>query len=113
LKILSFQFDGYIAILQIGNPLLEFSTDFNSRGEFLWSHGLISDSTYGLLQTMCNYSQIRRQAQTGFLSPPCSLVNSQITSEIGRFVNYYDITLDVCLSSVSQQAYLLAKLVRD
>uniref|UniRef100_A0A7C9D069 Carboxypeptidase n=2 Tax=Opuntia streptacantha TaxID=393608 RepID=A0A7C9D069_OPUST len=94
----------------IGNPLLEFSTDFNSRGEFLWSHGLISDSTYGLLQTMCNYSQIRRQAQTGFLSPPCSLVNSQITSEIGRFVNYYDITLDVCLSSLSQQAYLLAKL---
>lgn len=94
----------------IGNPLLEFNTDFNSRGEFLWSHGLISDSTYGLFQTVCNYSQIRRQAQKGFLSPPCSLVNSQMRSEIGEFVDYYDITLDVCLPSLSRQAYLLAKL---
>lgn len=94
----------------IGNPLLEFNTDFNSRGEYLWAHGLISDSTYGLMQTICNYSQIRRQAQKGFLSPPCTLVNSQIGSEIGKFVDYYDVTSDVCLPSVSQQAYLLAKM---
>jgi hypothetical protein len=31
--------------LQLGNPVLEYATDFNSRAEFFWSHGLISDAT--------------------------------------------------------------------
>lgn len=96
--------------IAIGNPLLEFNTDFNSRGEYFWSHGLISDSTYELLQKTCNYSQIRRQGQKGYLTPPCFLVNSHISSEIGRFIDYYDVTLDVCLPSISQQAYVLTSM---
>ncbi|XP_057549348.1 serine carboxypeptidase-like 45 isoform X2 [Amaranthus tricolor] len=91
----------------IGNPLLEFNTDFNSRTEYLWSHGLISDATYELSQKICNYSQIRRQAQKGFLSPSCALVNSHMSSEIGKFIDKYDVTLDVCISSISQQAHIL------
>ena len=93
--------------MQIGNPLLEFNTDFNSRTEYLWSHGLISDATYELSQKICNYSQIRRQAQKGFLSPSCALVNSHMSSEIGKFIDKYDVTLDVCISSISQQAHIL------
>ncbi|KAL1290489.1 hypothetical protein AAHE18_20G134200 [Arachis hypogaea] len=30
----------------LGNPLVEYATDFNSRAEFFWSHGLISDSLF-------------------------------------------------------------------
>ncbi|KAH1069700.1 hypothetical protein GLYMA_03G125600v4 [Glycine max] len=45
----------------IGNPLMEFDTDLNSKAEFFWSHGLISDSTYDLFTRVCNYSTIRRQ----------------------------------------------------
>ncbi|XP_056169338.1 serine carboxypeptidase-like 45 [Syzygium oleosum] len=38
--------------IAIGNLLLEFNTDFNSRAEFLWSHGLISDATYESFNTI-------------------------------------------------------------
>lgn len=97
--------------LQIGNPLLEFNTDFNSRAEFLWSHGLISDSTYYLFTSVCNNSQVRREYQRGALSPVCTRVISQVSSEIGKFIDSYDITLDVCLSTVLSQSQVLDKMV--
>ncbi|XP_019162098.1 PREDICTED: serine carboxypeptidase-like 45 [Ipomoea nil] len=93
--------------IAIGNPLLEFNTDFNARGEYFWSHGLISDSTFELFNTVCNYSQIRRQAQIGKFTAPCALVNNRANAEISRFVDTYDVTLDICLSSVFQQAETL------
>ncbi|KMT15209.1 hypothetical protein BVRB_3g063200 [Beta vulgaris subsp. vulgaris] len=93
--------------IALGNPLLEFNTDFNSRPEYLWSHGLISDATYELSQKVCNFSQIRRQAQKGFLSPSCALVNSHMSSEIGKFIDSYDVTLDVCYHSIAKQAHVL------
>lgn len=93
--------------IAIGNPLLEFDTDFNSRGEYLWSHGLISDDTYDLFNKACNYSTIRRQAQTRSISTKCSQVANQASREIGRFINSYDITLDVCLSNVFSQSQVL------
>uniref|UniRef100_A0A803LT26 Uncharacterized protein n=1 Tax=Chenopodium quinoa TaxID=63459 RepID=A0A803LT26_CHEQI len=97
----------------IGNPLLEFNNDFNSRAEYLWSHGLISDATYEISEKICNYSQIRRQSQKGFFSAPCKLVISQINSEIGKFIDSYDVTLDVCLHSVSQQAHVLNQMMDE
>ncbi|KNA20259.1 hypothetical protein SOVF_053730 [Spinacia oleracea] len=97
----------------LGNPLLEFNTDFNSRMEYLWSHGLISDTTYELSQKVCNFSQIRRQAQQGFLSAPCRLVSSHMSSEIGKFIDSYDVTLDVCYHSVSQQAHILNQMADE
>lgn len=96
--------------IAIGNPLLEFNTDFNSRAEYYWSHGLVSDDTYELFNNLCNYSQIRRQAQKNALTPICSRVNSQATREISKFINGYDVTLDVCLSSVGSQARVLSQL---
>ncbi|KAF8029922.1 hypothetical protein BT93_E2360 [Corymbia citriodora subsp. variegata] len=96
--------------IAIGNPLLEFNTDFNSRAEFFWSHGLISDATYESFNTICNYSQIRRQAQRGTITPVCSHVISEASREISRFIDKYDVTLDVCLSTVSSQSAVLNKL---
>ncbi|XLS81933.1 hypothetical protein HN51_047764 [Arachis hypogaea] len=96
--------------IAIGNPLMEFNTDFNSRAEYFWSHGLISDSTYEMFTKVCNYSQIRRQLQSGTLNGVCAAVNKIVSTEVGRYVDAYDITLDVCLSAADQQAYVLNQL---
>ncbi|CAA7396351.1 unnamed protein product [Spirodela intermedia] len=94
--------------IALGNPVLEFATDFNSRAEFLWSHGLISDSTYRVFSSACNYSRYVSEYYRGSLSPVCSRVMTQVTRETSRFVDKYDVTLDVCISSVLSQSKILA-----
>ncbi|KAL2329690.1 hypothetical protein Fmac_017271 [Flemingia macrophylla] len=91
----------------LGNPVLEFATDFNSRAEFFWSHGLISDTTYKMFTSVCNYSRYVREYYNGAVSPICSSVMSQVSTETSRFVDKYDVTLDVCLSSVFSQTKVL------
>lgn len=93
--------------LQLGNPVLEFFTDFNSRAEYFWSHGLISDSTYHLFTSVCNYSRYVSEYYRGSVSPLCSRVMSQVSRETSRFVDKYDVTLDVCISSVLSQSLML------
>ena len=90
---------------------MDFNIDFNSRAEFFWSHGLISDKAYGVFTKVCNYSQIRRQAQNGNLTGVCARVNKIVSREISQFIDQYDVTLDVCLSSIGQQAAMLNQLV--
>lgn len=98
--------------MQIGNPLMEFDTDLNSKGEFLWSHGLISDSTYDLFTRVCNYSTIRRQMiQGGNISEVCANINKLVFTELSDYIDQYDVTLDVCLSSAKSQSYELNQLV--
>ncbi|POO00504.1 Serine carboxypeptidase-like [Trema orientale] len=72
--------------IAIGNPLLEFDTDFNSRAEFIWSHGLISDSTYELA------------------------TKGEASKEMSHYIGEYDVILDVCLSSVLARSAVLNKL---
>ncbi|TYJ43663.1 hypothetical protein E1A91_A03G168000v1 [Gossypium mustelinum] len=93
--------------IALGNPVLEFATDFNSRAEFFWSHGLISDSTYKLFTTSCNYSRYVSEYYRGNVSPICSRVMGQVSTETSRFVDKYDVTLDVCISSVLSQSKIL------
>ncbi|KAG4922853.1 hypothetical protein JHK82_051833 [Glycine max] len=93
--------------IALGNPVLEFATDFNSRAEFFWSHGLISDTTYKMFTSVCNYSTYVREYYNGAVSPICSSVMSQVSTETSRFVDKYDVTLDVCLSSVFSQTKVL------
>ncbi|KAK8448702.1 hypothetical protein SEVIR_7G086400v4 [Setaria viridis] len=99
--------------IALGNPVLEFSTDFNSRAEFFWSHGLISDSTYNIFTTVCNYSRYVSEYYHGSLSASCDRVMSQVTRETSRFVDKYDVTLDVCISSVLMQSQILSPQVVD
>ena len=82
---------------QLGNPVLEFATDFNSRAEYFWSHGLISDGTYRVFTAVCNYSRYVTEYYGGALSPLCARVMNQVTRETSRFVDKYDVTLDVCV----------------
>ncbi|XAR64336.1 Carboxypeptidase D [Bertholletia excelsa] len=93
--------------IALGNPVLEFATDFNSRAEFFWSHGLISDSTFKLFTSTCNYSRYVGEYYRGTVSLPCSRVMRLVTKETSRFVDNYDVTLDVCLSSVLSQSKVL------
>ncbi|XP_039772646.1 serine carboxypeptidase-like 45 isoform X2 [Panicum virgatum] len=44
----------------------------------------------------------------GSLSTACDRVMSQVTRETSRFVDKYDVTLDVCISSVLMQSQILA-----
>jgi len=75
----------YFLWQQIGNPLLDFFTDFNAKVEFLWSHGLISEPTYNLLKTVCNYSRYWDETFLGNVS------------------DTYDVTLDIRLSALGTQ----------
>lgn len=99
-------------MFQLGNPVLEFTTDFNSRAEYFWSHGLISDATYRVFTSVCNYSRYVTEYYGGALSPLCARVMNQVTRETSRFVDKYDVTLDVCLSSVLSQSKILSPHVR-
>lgn len=91
---------------------MEFATDLNSRAEFFWSHGLISDAAYKLFTTSCNYSRYVSEYYRGSLSPTCSRVMSLVTRETSRFVDNYDVTLDVCISSVLSQSKILRPQVK-
>ncbi|XP_010271866.1 PREDICTED: serine carboxypeptidase-like 45 isoform X2 [Nelumbo nucifera] len=93
--------------IALGNPLLEFTTDFNSRAEFLWSHGLISDSTYGFFTSDCNYSRFLSKYYRGSVSSVCLRVVSLVNREISRFIDEYDVTLSVCVSSILSQSKAL------
>ncbi|XP_050158863.1 serine carboxypeptidase-like 45 [Malus sylvestris] len=101
--------------ITIGNPLLEFNSDINAPAEYRWSHGLISDATFEDLTSVCNYSEIVRQGviRGGPLSPACDAVANQSEREVPRhLINRYDVTLDVCLSSVEAQSFQLQKTVK-
>ena len=97
-------------ILQVGNPLLDFSIDLNWPYEYYWSHGLISDDIYQLVTKVCNGSaQIMRGIinQEGSESA-CIAVTLQI-KELTDTIDPFDITGDICLSPVKSHMYMLYK----
>lgn len=89
---------------------MEFNTDFNSRGKYLWSHGVISESTFQLLNSVCSISQMIREAINRNISDACLRINNLVSQEISNFINLYSINLDVCLSDQSQPAGTLHSL---
>ncbi|XP_042483285.1 serine carboxypeptidase-like 45 isoform X1 [Macadamia integrifolia] len=95
--------------IALGNPLLEYVTDFNSEDLFSWSHGLISDSTYVALTTVCNSSRLASESFRGIVSLDCEAVASQANRETSRYIDSYDVTLDVCLSSLQSQSKALTR----
>ncbi|PON57296.1 Serine carboxypeptidase-like [Trema orientale] len=91
--------------IAIGNPLLEFNSDFNSRGEYFWSHGLISDSTLQLANSLCNFSQYMREGlvlKGANFSTNCYLLAKQVSQEVNNFIDEYDVIGDYCNSTVIQ-----------
>ena len=91
---------------QLGNRLLEFGTDFNSEGDFYWSHGLMSNPTYELLSAVCNPSQLWRERLGASLSASCLEVVDQLNAEIPDVIDTYYVTGNVCLSSGESETLL-------
>ncbi|KAG7987003.1 hypothetical protein I3843_03G110800 [Carya illinoinensis] len=89
--------------IAIETPLLEFAIDFNAPNEYYWSHGLISDAVYSLLSKYCNSSLMMREAiNGGFLSPACTVVDTQLSGELSQSINIYYVIGDVCEQSSGQ-----------
>ena len=56
-------------------------------GEFLKLHGLISNSTYEMLNNVCSYATMRRQLRaTGKLSTSSFQINIQMEKEVGLYI---------------------------
>ncbi|KAK8703065.1 hypothetical protein V6N13_021395 [Hibiscus sabdariffa] len=82
--------------IALGNPVLEFATDFNSRAEYFWSHGLISDSTYKAFTSVCNYSRYVSEYYRDSVSPSCSKQVSErvdvcVEDKIVNYLNRKDV----------------------
>jgi serine carboxypeptidase-like clade 2 len=101
-----------LTAIAIGNPLLDFFTDFNAKAEFLWSHGLISDATYNLLKTVCNYSRYWDETFRGNVSDTCNAVYSIASAEVSDYIDNYDVTSDICLSTLGTQRPKKTKMIR-
>jgi hypothetical protein len=86
----------------MGNPFVDIEISINND-EFFWSHGLISDETYRLAQSVCNNS--RRWVESyvlNNLSKTCQNVFSKVQSETGN-INLEDVTLGLCLNGGGSQ----------
>lgn len=78
---------------------MEFNTDINSQTEYYWSHGLISDSCYELMNSVCNMSRLWRESRLGSISDDCGKVDDELQAEIpDEYIDYYDVIADVCVS---------------
>ncbi|GLJ42542.1 hypothetical protein SUGI_0881990 [Cryptomeria japonica] len=94
--------------ISLGNPFLDIEISI-SNGEYLWSHGLISDRTYKFTQKVCNTSrQWIEEFGNGILSDACSNVSLMVDFETGN-VNAYDVILDDCVSNSQMQTRALKR----
>ncbi|OWM73091.1 hypothetical protein CDL15_Pgr001205 [Punica granatum] len=80
------------------------------RAEYLWSHGLIADSTNEKYTFVCSFSTNLRQAARSTLTPVRQSVICLVGREIGNFIDTYDNFLNVCLSSATSQSIKLNQL---
>lgn len=80
--------------MQLGNPLIDDYYDNIGTHEYWWNHGLISDTTYKLLQTHC--------PNNSFLFPK-NQCNSALSTAYQQFasINPYSIYSKPCSNSAS------------
>lgn len=76
-------------------------------GDYLWSHGAISDDTLLLEKTVCNDSKYLREYYHGQLSKECKDVFNRVLDEISGDVEKGDLLMPKCLSSNSAQQFRL------
>ncbi|KAG6769076.1 hypothetical protein POTOM_024691 [Populus tomentosa] len=89
--------------IAVGNALLEFNTDLNSEGDYYWAHGLISDATYELMNSVCNSSQLWRESITGSRFAACVVVKKRLSIEFPNAFDAYNVIGDICISSGESQ----------
>ncbi|RVW71661.1 hypothetical protein VitviT2T_022590 [Vitis vinifera] len=92
--------------IALGNPLLDLDISVLA-GDYLWSHGAISDDTLLLEKTVCNDSKYLREYYHGQLSKECKDVFNRVLDEISGDVEKGDLLMPKCLSSNSAQQFRL------
>lgn len=85
-------------IAQVGNPLLDLEISVD-HGDFLWSHGAISEETLMLDKTVCNNVRFFREMVHNNLSKECNYSSSKISEEIGTDIDPGSLLLTKCLPS--------------
>ncbi|XP_020517393.1 serine carboxypeptidase-like 45, partial [Amborella trichopoda] len=86
--------------IALGNPLLDLDISVNSE-DFLWAHGVISDSALKLQKTVCNISTYLRFYVHDQYSQACNDVFNIVNDELGPDTDRGDILLPICLSNGS------------
>lgn len=89
--------------MKLGNPLLDVDISKNV-GEYLWSHGAISDETLLLDRTVCNSSTYFREAVYGKFSQGCMDVLQRVAEEMAlAYIDSGDLLSPLCLLSTNAE----------
>ncbi|KAK0597844.1 hypothetical protein LWI29_029141 [Acer saccharum] len=95
--------------IALGNPLLDLDISLLS-GEYLWSHGAISDETLRLEKKVCNDSKYLRELIHKQRSQECNNVFKRVSDEVGDDIDWSDLLLPLCLpASFTQQFKAMGK----
>ncbi|KAJ4707492.1 Carboxypeptidase [Melia azedarach] len=91
--------------IALGNPLLDLDISVLS-GDFMWSHGAISDKTLFLEKTVCNESKYLREiVHNQNVSEGCDDVFSRVAEEVSYDIDSGDLLLPMCLLPSSAQQF--------
>ncbi|XP_022741888.1 serine carboxypeptidase-like 46 [Durio zibethinus] len=92
--------------IALGNPLLDIDISVLA-GDFLWSHGAISDETLFLEKTVCNDSKFLREYAHNQWSQGCNDVFNRVADEVGVDVGVGlgDLLLPKCTSSSKAEQF--------
>ena len=74
-------------------------------GDFLWSHGAISDEALFLEKTVCNDSKYLREYYHDKWSHGCNDVFNRVADEVGVDVKLDDLLLPKCTSSNNAEQF--------
>lgn len=97
----------------IGNPLLNLGLDAYSTYSYFWSHGALSDETFDGVAVTCNFDDYTDTSPTHNESAACNNFMNNASTEVGSFINLYDVLLDVCYAPIAEQEIRLNKRVRN
>lgn len=97
----------------IGNPLLNLGVDSYATYFYFWSHGIVSDETFGGITSACDFDDYAETSPTHNESAACNNFLSNASTEVGTFVNLYDVLLDVCYAPIAEQEIRLNKRVHN
>ncbi|KAK3421945.1 hypothetical protein EUGRSUZ_G02537, partial [Eucalyptus grandis] len=86
--------------LRLGNPLLDIQISVDAA-TFLWSHGVISDETLKLKETVCNDSRYLTQQIHNKISMECAEVFQKQVEEMGNFTDPDDVLEPYCFSGTA------------
>ncbi|OMO79226.1 Peptidase S10, serine carboxypeptidase [Corchorus capsularis] len=92
--------------IALGNPLLDIDISVLA-GDFLWSHGAISDETLFLEKTVCNDSKNLREYIHDQWSQGCNDVFNRVADEVGVDIGLDDLLLPKCLSPSNAHQFKL------